>query len=110
MSVAERILTPDGTRFTAPDGSLLNSLATINQLPDEVRDQVYRTLVVDEMLDRYAIDRETLCNPRGERVVLFDSSPNLGLLELRIWRQLSDRDPLLYMQLADTNNNQLIIL
>jgi hypothetical protein len=110
MTVAERILTPDSTRFIAPDGSLLNSLATINQLPDKVRDQVYRTLVVDEMLDRYAIDHETLCNPRGERVVTFDASPNIGLLELRIWRQLGDRDPLLYMQLADTTNNQIIIL
>jgi hypothetical protein len=110
MTVVDRILTPDGTRFVAPDGSLLNSLATINRLPEEVRDQVYRTLVVDEMLDRYAIDRATLCNPRGERVVTFDTSPNIGLLELRIWRQLADRDPLLYMQLADTNNNQIIIL
>jgi hypothetical protein len=110
MSVAERILTPDGTRFTAPDGSLLNSLATINQLPEEIRDQVYRTLLVDDMLDRFAIDRETLCNQRGERVVTFDTSPNIGLLELRIWRQLSDRDPLLYMQLTDTTNNQIIIL
>jgi hypothetical protein len=110
MTVAERILTPDGTRFTAPDGSLLNSLATINQLPEEVRDQIYGTLVVDEILDRYAVDRQTLCNPRGERVVTFDTSPNIGLLELRIWRQLADRDPLLYMQLTDTTNNQIIIL
>jgi hypothetical protein len=110
MSVAERIITPDGTRFIAPDGSFLNSLATINQLPDEIRDQVYRTLLVDELLDRYAIDRQTLLNPRGERVVTFDASPNIGLVELRIWRQLSDRDPLLYMQLADTTNNQIVIL
>jgi hypothetical protein len=110
MTVAERILTPDGMRFIAPDGSRLNSLAAINQLPEEVRDQVYRTLVVDDLLDRYAIDHTTLCNPRGERVVTFDASPNIGLLELRIWRQLADRDPLLYMQLTDTTNNQIIIL
>lgn len=110
MMVAERILTPDGTHFVAPDGSRLNSLAAINLLPDEVRDSIYRTLLVDELLDRYAIDRQTLLNPRGERVVSFDTSPNIGLLELRIWRQLADRDPVLYMQLADTTNNQLIIL
>ena len=35
MTVGERIMTPDGTRFITPDGSFLNSLATINQLPDE---------------------------------------------------------------------------
>jgi hypothetical protein len=110
MTVAEQILTPDGTRFIAPDGSLLSSLVTINQLPDEVRDQVYRTLLVDELLERYAIDRQTLGNPHGERVVTFDTSPNIGMLEMRVWRRLTDRDPLLYMQLADTNNNQIVIL
>ena len=110
MTVAEQILTPDGTRFSAPDGSLLNSLAAINQLPDDVRDQIYQTLLVDELLERYAIDRQTLRNPRGERVVTFDASPNIGLVELRVWRQLADRDPLLYMQLADTTNNQIIVL
>ena len=110
MTVAERILTPDDTRFIAPDGSMLNSLATINQLPDDVRDQIYRTLLVDELLERYAIDRQTLRNPHGELAVTFDAPPNIGLVELRVWRRLSDRDPLLYMQLADTTNNQIIIL
>ncbi len=110
MTVAERILTPDGTRFIAPDGSVLNSLATINELPDDVRDQIYQTLLVGELLEQYAIDRQTLCNPRGETVVTFDASPNIGLVELRVWRQLADRDPLLYMQLADTTNNQITIL
>jgi acetoin utilization protein AcuC len=27
-----------------------------------------------------------------------------------VWRQLTDRDPLLYMQLVDTTNNQIVIL
>jgi hypothetical protein len=110
MTVAEQILTLDGTRFVAPDSSVLNSLATINQLPDGVRDQIYQTLLVDEVLQRYAIDRQTLRNPRGETVVTFDASPNIGLVELRVWRQSSDRDPVMYMQLADTTNNQITIL
>ena len=110
MTVAEQILTPDSTRFIAPDGSLLNSLATVNQLPDDVRDRIYQTLLVSEMLERYAINPQTLLNPRGEQVVTIDASPNIGLVELRVWRQYSDRDPLMYMQLADTTNNQIIIL
>jgi hypothetical protein len=110
MIATEPIVTPDGARFVAPDGFHPSSLAAINQLPDEVRDRVYRTLLVDELLDRYAIDRLTLRNPLDERVVIFDTSPNIGLLEMRVWRQLSDRDPLLYMQLTDTPNNQIMIL
>ncbi len=108
--IAEQVLSQGGTRFVAPDGSLLSSLAAINQLPQETRDQIYRTLLVDELLDQYGIDRQTLLNPHGIPVVSIDASSNVGLMELRIWRQLSDRDPLLYMQLADTTNNQIIIL
>ena len=110
MTVAERILTPDGTRFIAPDGSLLTSLATINQLPEDFREQIYRTLLIDELLDRFAIDLVTLCNPQGEKVVVVDAPPNIGLLEMRTWRRLSDRDPVTYIQLTDTVNNQILVM
>ncbi len=110
MTVAERILSPDGTRFIAPDGSFLTSLATINQLPEEIQDQIYDTLLIDEQFDRFAIDRKTLCNPRGEKVVVVSAPPNIGLVEIRMWRQLSDRDPAVYIQLADTVNNQMLVL
>jgi hypothetical protein len=106
----EAILTADGERFSAPDGSHPSSLAAINQLSPEVRDQIYRTLVPVELLARYAIDPVTLRNPLGELVVQIDAPPQLGLLEMRIWRQRADRDALMYMQLTDTPNNQIIVL
>jgi hypothetical protein len=108
--VLDGILTSDGTHFVAPDGSALSSLATINQLPEDVRDQVYHTLLIDDLLERFDIDKATLCNPRGEKVVLVDASPHTGLVEIRVWRQLDDRDPVLYIQLVDTNNNQMLVL
>ena len=108
--VLDRILTSDGTRFSAPDGSLLNSLATINELPEDIRDQVYHTLLLDDLLERFGIDKVTLCNPRGEKVVVVDASPHTGLVEIRLWRQLGDRDPALYIQLVDTVNNQMLVL
>lgn len=110
MTIAERILTPDGTRFVAPDGSLLNSLAAINELPEDIRDSIYRTLLIEDLFERFAVDRETLCNARGERVVVVDASPPMGLAEIRMWRQLDDRDPVLYIQIADTVNNQMLVL
>ena len=108
--VLDRILTSDGTRFSAPDGSLLNSLATINELPEDLRDQVYHTLLLDDLMERFSIDKVTLCNPRGEKVVVVDASPHTGLVEIRLWRQLGDRDPALYIQLVDTVNNQMLVL
>ena len=110
MIALDPILTPDGTRFIAPDGALLNSLATINALPVDIRDQIYHTLLLDDILDRFNIDKVTLCNPRGEKVVVVDASPHTGLVEIRLWRQLADRDPALYIQLVDTVNNQMMVL
>jgi hypothetical protein len=108
------LLVPNGIseadRFVTPDGTVLTSLAMINQLPDDERERIYRALIYDGMLDRFGIDRETLRNPQGERVVQIDASPRIGAVEIKIRRQLSDRDPVLYFQLADTANNQIVVL
>jgi hypothetical protein len=101
---------PTSDRFLAPDGTLLTSLAAVNQLPLELRDAIYRTLIHDGLLERYQIDPHTFCNPLGEHVVVIDASPRIGAVEIKIWRQLSDRDPVVYFQLADTANDQLAVL
>jgi len=97
-------------RFTSPDGVPLNSLLAINQLPVPCRDAIYHTLLYDKLLTRFNIDPITLRNPLGEKVVTIDASPRIGAVEIKIWRQLADRDPVLYFQFADTANNQLIVL
>lgn len=97
-------------RFTSPDGAPLNSLLAINQLPVDCRDAIYRTLLYDKLLARFNIDLITLRNPLGEAVVVIDASPRIGAVEIKIWRQLADRDPVLYFQFADTATNQLIVL
>ncbi len=97
-------------RFVASDGTPLNSLGIINQLPPDECERIYRALILDDLLDRFNIHRETLRNPQGECVVIVDASPRIGAVEIKVWRQLSDRDPVLYFQLADTANNQIIVL
>lgn len=106
--VLDRAAIPD--RFVTPDGAPLTSLAAINQLPIELRDAIYRTLVYDDLLARYQINPATLRNPLGESVVVIDASPRIGAVEIKIWRRLSDRDPVVYFQLADTANDQLAVL
>jgi len=106
--VLDRAQTSD--RFLTPDGAPLTSLAAINQLPLELRDAIYRTLVYDELLARYHINPLTFRNSQGEAVVHIDASPRIGAVEIKIWRQLSDRDPVVYFQLADTANDQLAVL
>jgi hypothetical protein len=104
----DRTLAPDC--FAAPDGARLTSLAAINQLPLEQRDAIYGTLIYAPLLDRYQIDPRTCCNPKGEHVVMIDATPRIGAVEIKVWRQLSDRDPVVYFQLADTANDQLTVL
>jgi hypothetical protein len=108
LAPLDHILAAD--RFVAPDGTLLTSLGAINQLPEVDRNRIYRTLLHPELLDRFGIDPITLTNPSGESVVGIDASPRIGAVELKVWRQLSDRDPVIYFQLADTTNNQLSVL
>lgn len=97
-------------RFLAPDGARLTSLAAINQMPLEWRDAIYRSLIHAGLLERYQIDPHTFRNPLGENVVVIDATPRIGAVEIKIWRQLSDRDPVVYFQLADTANDQLAVL
>ena len=95
-------------RFVAPDGAPLDvaGCRSIN-CRLELRDAIYRTLIDDRLLARYQIDPLTFINPLGETVVKIDASPRIGTVEIKIWRQLSDRDPVVYFQLADTANDQI---
>ena len=110
MTGVQTCALPISDRFVAPDGAPLTSLAAINQLSLELRDAIYRSLIYDDLLARYQIDPLTLRNPLGEAVVVIDASPRIGAVEIKIWRRLSDRDPVVYFQLADTANNQLAVL
>jgi hypothetical protein len=97
-------------RFTAPDGTQLTSLHAINDLPQAQRERIYLTLINDELLRHFDIDPETLCDPEGHRLVTIDAPSGTSSVEARVWPRPGARDPALYFQLADTANNQLMVL
>jgi hypothetical protein len=88
----------------------LTSLRSINDLPIEQRDQVYAALLPPELLSRFAINPIDFRGPTGDRLVEIDAPPETGSVEIKVWHQADARDPVFYFQLADTPNNQLIIL
>jgi hypothetical protein len=45
------------------------SIAKLNRLPKEERDTMYLLLVPDSVFELFHINRKTLTNPFGERVV-----------------------------------------
>ncbi len=96
-------------RFVA-DGVPLYSIYSINELDEQLRDAIYRTLVPMELLCEYGINPITLSDAAGSRLVQFISTPDTGSVEIKLWPYEGAVDPLLYLQLADTGNNQLAVL
>ena len=61
------------------------SIAKLNRLPKEERDRIYLRLVPDSVFERFHIDKKTLANPSGERVVrgIFPPDENFGCIEVK---------------------------
>jgi hypothetical protein len=86
----------------------LYSIGQVNALPREQRDQVYCSLVPFDVVLRFGIDPETLADEDG--VALFRIVPGLSSVELSLRHRADAEDPLLYLHLADTLNNQIEVV
>src|SRR6185369_12464880 len=83
------------------------SIREINSLPESEKRAIYQTLIPPWIFDVYQIDpsREDdyaqvrYMTPTGSRA-----------MELDVRRHPADPDPLLYMNMADTFNHQLLVL
>lgn len=85
------------------------SIRGINNLPDDEKIAIYRTLLPDWLYTQYGIDPDTL-SYEGKRVVQFRAPSNTRGLEVIVRRRAADIDPMLYLNMADTFNNQLLVL
>jgi hypothetical protein len=83
----------------------LYSIGQVNSLLPEQMLQVYRHLVPIEILLRFGIDPETLADRKGRS--LFECQPGISSVELSLRHAWDAEDPVLYVQLADTPNNQI---
>jgi len=83
----------------------LYSIGQINRLPEEQRQQVYRHLIPFEILLRFEIDPQTLTDDAGRP--LCTCEPGDSSVEVSLRHAWEAEDPVLYLQLADTPNNQI---
>jgi len=76
------------------------SIAKVNRLPKEERDQIYLRLVPDSILKKFLIDRKTLINPFGERVVMgiFPPDENFGCIDVKY--RSADKDCIFSCQVS----------
>jgi hypothetical protein len=85
------------------------SIRGINDLPEEDKIAIYRTLLPEWLFSQYGIDPDTFTF-EGQPVVRFRCPKGTRALEVTTKRRATDIDPMLYLNMADTFNNQLLVL
>ncbi len=88
---------------------LPSSIREINALPDEEKQSIYQSLVPDWIYSTYSIAKDSLTR-NGGKVVNFRCPSGSRAVEIFAKRDIQDRDPVLYINMADTFNNQLLVL
>jgi hypothetical protein len=86
----------------------LFSIGQLNHLPDAERQQVCRRLVPLEILQRLGIDSQTLADSDGHP--LFECEFSASAVEFSLRHVWDAKDPVLYLQLADTPHNQIEVV
>jgi hypothetical protein len=84
-----------------------DSIRTINNLPEKEKFAIYGTLLSEWIFDDYQISRDSI-GERGQ--IQYQCPTGSRAMELSVRRDPADRDPILYMNIADTFNNQLLVL
>jgi len=95
------------TLLTA-DGARIVSIRQINNLPVEQKEAIYRSLIPEEALRRFGIPPSL--SHDGRPLWAYIGEPNTGSVSLTLKHHPEARDPVLYLELADTLNNQLEVL
>lgn len=89
-----------------------SSIREINALPDSEKYAIYQTLIPEWLFNEYGI--ETFSHePQSivdQPVIIFRCPDKSRSVEITIKRRASELDPLLYLHMADTFNNQLVVL
>lgn len=86
-----------------------SSIREINRLEHNEKHFIYRTLIPEWLLDDFGIDRQTLTF-NGHNVVSYVFPSGSRSVEIIVKREAKDLDPLMYLNMVDTFNNQLLVL
>jgi hypothetical protein len=86
-----------------------STLREINDLPEPQKLGIYRTLVPEWVFARFGVDRQTL-TVDGKPAVEVRCPPGSRAMELTVKHRYDAQDPLLYLHMADSLSNQLLVL
>jgi hypothetical protein len=85
------------------------SIRGINDLPEPERLTIYKTLLPGWLFSDYGVDPDKL-TLNNEKVVYIRCPSGSRAMEISVRRRSTDIDPMLYLNMADTFNNQLLVL
>lgn len=86
-----------------------NSIREINNLSEDEKIAIYATLIPDWLLIEFSIDSSSF-KKNQHRVVKFRCPSGSRAVEITVKNEITDIDPLIYLNIADTFNNQLLVL
>jgi hypothetical protein len=84
-----------------------SSLRQINLLPPEEREAIYRRLIPEELFDTFGIDRRTLTDRAGQRLVTFLCPPDQELVRIEVRLGPAERDYVYLLKLDQTFDGDL---
>lgn len=84
-----------------------SSIREINSLPDAEKWAIYESIIPPHVLEDFKIDTNPL---RTQPQIHYMCPKGSRAMELTVKRNAADRDPLMYFNMADTFNNQLLVL
>lgn len=96
--------------FRDASGRAIRSLAGLNDLPEVDRVAAYRSLLPDDVFARFGIDPAHPVDGEGRSLFVVKATPGAGSAEIEFRQRADARDPVTYVHLADTSNNQIIVL
>lgn len=96
--------------FRDGSGRPIRSLAGLNNLPDEERFAAYRSLLPDDLFKRFGIDPARLTESTAHKPFVVEAKPGTGSVEIEFIPGPNISDPVIYVHLTDTLNNQIVVL
>lgn len=87
------------------DPTIPVSIRSINNLPDNAKRRLYRSLIPIGLLTRFGVNPRTWNGPDGEPQVEHSAEPESGMVRLNAWSGEDRSDPFYTLQLEDNALN-----
>ncbi len=81
----------------------------INEMDEKEKIPLLVSLVPDYLFDRYCVDRQSFLNLSGEKSIKLISPGKMPFFQVEFWRDPSDRDPVMFLDISTTSFGQMEI-